>query len=143
MVMKVPPILAGSRVTEPQTLAKALMVWGDPAAVAEMTRLAKEGYDSHLLTVGRPETESDRNALRYRGLREELQTALVEKLREGSLVATGYDSRASLDAPRTTIPADRWRVLAPSFGDSSAADGGLAERNPALADCRGAEGRSR
>jgi DNA-binding winged helix-turn-helix (wHTH) protein len=103
-----------------------LMVWGDPSAVAEMTRLAKEGYDAPIFIVGRPETESDRKALRYRGLRGELKTALVEKLREGLLVATGYDSRASLAAPPATIPADRWRVLAPSFEESSAAGGGLA-----------------
>jgi hypothetical protein len=50
---------------------------------------------------------------------------LVAKLRDGSLVATGYDSRAAINAPPVAIPADRWRVLTPNFEDSSAAGGGL------------------
>jgi DNA-binding response OmpR family regulator len=113
-------------VTAGLTLADALVRWGDPAAVAEVTRLAGEGYDGPLIVlVPGPATEYERNVFRYRELRERLETALVAKLRDGSLVATGYDSRAAIDAPPATIPADRWRVLTPNFEDSSAAGGGL------------------
>lgn len=93
-----------------------------------MTHLAEEGYDGPLIAILGPETEYERNVFRYRELRERLRTALVAKLRDGSLDATGYDSRAAIDAPPVAIPADRWRVLIPNFDDSSAADGGLSIR---------------
>jgi DNA-binding winged helix-turn-helix (wHTH) protein len=114
------------KVTEPQTLADALLAWGDPEAVAEMTHLAQEGYNGpRLVILGGPETTSERNVSRYQSLRAQLESALIEKLREGSLTATGYSSRAAIDAAPVTIPADRWRVLTPNFMDSTAAAPGL------------------
>jgi Transcriptional regulatory protein, C terminal len=113
--------------THPLSLFEAMSTWGEPAAVAVMTRLVKDGYDGPSCGfLGGPETEYERNVSRYRELRERLETALVARLRDGSLVAVGYDSRAAIDAPPVAIPAGRWRVLIPNFEDSSAAGGGLA-----------------
>jgi hypothetical protein len=112
-----------SPMTEPQTLDGALLIWGEPAVVAEMSQLAREGCDGpQILQL---EVGSNRDVFRYRELREQLEAALVDDLRRGKLIAAGYDSRAPIDAPPVTIPADRWRVLIPDFEDSSASGGGI------------------
>ena len=112
--------------TEGRTLAEALLAWGDPAAVAELTELAEAGYDGPgIFSLEGPATACERKAFRYQELRSQLEQELSEKLRDGSLVATGYDSRAAIDAPPVAIPADRWRALTPNFEDSSGAGGGL------------------
>jgi len=113
-------------VPEGVTLEEALLRWGDPAIVAEVSRLAAEGYDipAFIWTLG-PETECERNVGRYRSLRGKLEEVLHASLRSGILVATGYDARAAIDASPVTIPADRWRVLVPDFSASSATVSGL------------------
>lgn len=58
--------------TEGKTLAEALLAWGDPAAVAEMIQLAKEGYDGPLIVIlGEPAGEYERKVLRYQELRSQ------------------------------------------------------------------------
>ena len=112
--------------TEPQTLEDALQAWCDPSLVAEMLQLKTQGYDGpQFVVAGRPETESERKQSRYRRLRKQLEAELLEKLRAGELVATGYDSRAAIDAPAIKIPADRWRILTANFKESSAATGNV------------------
>jgi len=111
-------------VTKALTLEEALRAWGDPAEVAEMTRLENEGCGWQESIVHRSEADS-RKIERCRELHERLETAQLARLREGSLIATGYDSRAAIDAPPTAVRADRWRVLTPNTEDSSAAGGGL------------------
>lgn len=112
--------------TEGKTLAEALLAWGDPAAVAEMIQLASEGCDGpQIVILGEPAGEYERKVLRYQELRSQLEQELIKKLRSDSLVATGYDSRAAIDAPPVAIPADRWRVLTPIFEDSSATAAGM------------------
>lgn len=108
------------------TLAEALLRWGDSTLVAEMTQLAKDGYDGPLIVlVPGPASTYERNVLRYRELREQLEQALLDKLRSGSPLATGYDVRAPINAEPLTIPGDRWRVLTPNYEDSSATDAGV------------------
>jgi len=111
--------------TKPQTLCGAILTWGAPVAVAEMTRLEKEGWEAPLSFVGGRETESDRQSARYRSIRVQLEVALIEDLRQGKLIASGYDSRAAIDALAVVIPPDRWRVLVPNFEDSSATANGV------------------
>ena len=113
--------------TEGKTLAEALLAWGDPAAVAEMTELAEGGYDGPgIFSLEGPVTGCERKVFRYQELRSQLEQELTQKLRDGSLVATGYDSRAAIDAPPVAVPADRWRVLTPILEDSSATAAGMA-----------------
>ena len=113
--------------TEGKTLAEALLAWGDPAAVAEMIQLAEGGYDGPIIIfLDGPKSEDERKVFRYQELRSQLEQELTQKLRDGSLVATGYDSRAAIDAPPVAVPADRWRVLTPILEDSSATAAGMA-----------------
>lgn len=111
-------------VIEGQPLGEALLTWGDPAAVAEIKQLEREGYAGpRMWIVEGPVTEDDRKGFRYDELREQLRAELVDKLRHGMLIASGYDSRGSIDAPPVTIPPDRWRIVSPDFDDSSAIAG--------------------
>ena len=109
------------------TLEEALRHWCDPTRAQEMLRLDKDGFSSPpmIIWAGCPETEYDRNTFRYGSLRSDLERELIDKLRRGVLTALGYDSRAAIDAPPVTISADRWRVLTPDFGESSATASGF------------------
>ena len=112
--------------TKPQTIEDALQTWCEPSLVAEMLQLKQQGYDGHqLFFAGGPETESERKQARYRYLREQLEAELLEKLKAGELMATGYDERAPIDARKITIPADRWRTLTANFQESSAVTGNV------------------
>ena len=111
----VPPVPSGS------TLKEALSRWGDPESAQEMLCLVRQGCDAPMiLSTSGPLSPAEERGLRYLSLREKLESEILERLRQGQLVATGYDSRAALDAPPITIPADRWRVLTPDFNKSSA-----------------------
>jgi hypothetical protein len=119
----VPPEVAP---VEGKTLEDALLTWGDPAAVTEMVRLAREGYHGPaIIVLGVPETEAEQKIFRYRSLREQLKAELLANLRQGKLVAAGFDARAAIDARPVTVPADRWRVLTPNYVDSSATGPGI------------------
>src|SRR5688500_8725593 len=85
-----------------------------------MLSLARRGYHGPMAFGSGPETESERNMFKYRSLREQLERSLLEKLRTGVLIASGYDARDPLDGPRVTIPSDRWRVLKANFVETSA-----------------------
>ena len=108
--------------TGPLSLFHAMCAWGDPAAVAEMIRLDRYSGPAISVIEGRP-LDSEQWVSRYRHLRQRLEEELIEKLRNGTLVASGYDSNAPIDAPAVTIPPDRWRVLTPDFDESTATSG--------------------
>jgi len=111
-------------VTEELPLVEALARWGDPALAAETTQLASEGYDGPSISIlGGPITPDERKYGRYQEVRELLQQELLEKLRQGVLIATGFDVRAAADAAAITIPPERWRSLVPRYDDASATDG--------------------
>lgn len=109
------------------TLEEALRHWCDPTRAQEMLRLDKDGFRGPLMimVLGGSESEYERNVMRHCSLRDDLERELIDKLRRGVLTAFGYDSRAAIDAPPVTIPADRWRVLTPDFGESSATASGF------------------
>jgi hypothetical protein len=110
-----------TREAGPCTLEEAVLRCCDPAAVSEMTSLSERGFKGPIMAWFPGElTDYERNVLRYEALREQLEKELTEKLKAGTLIAAGYDSRAPIDAAPTTIPGDRWRVLKPNFADSSA-----------------------
>jgi hypothetical protein len=91
-----------------------------------MLQLKTQGYGGpQFLLADSPWTKSERKQSRYRHLRHQLEGELMEKLRTGELVATGYDSRAVIDAPPNTIPADRWRTLTANYKESSATMGNV------------------
>jgi hypothetical protein len=113
-------------ITKPRSLEDALQVWCEPSLVAEMLQLKTQGYGGpQLLFPGGPETESERKQFRYWYLRKQLEAELMEKLKAGELIATGYDSLAPIDEPASTIPADRWRTLTANFKESSATTGNV------------------
>jgi hypothetical protein len=112
-------------ITEPQTLEGALQVWCEPSLVAEMLELKGQGCDCPIFIIGALETEFERKQGRYQSLRKQLEDEILEKLRVGELSATGYDSRAPIDAPPVAIPAARWRILRADFKESSAASGNI------------------
>jgi hypothetical protein len=112
-------------VPEGATLEEALRRWCDPAAVAEMERLADEGYDGPNVWILGEVTEYEVKVSRYQELRRQLETELMDKLRRGELAATGYDMRLALDAKPVVLSADRWRVLAPDFERSAARTGAV------------------
>jgi hypothetical protein len=92
-----------------------------------MLGLAEAGYDGpDVWVAGEPESEYSRQVNRYQELRERLRAELLDKLRRGELTATGYDTRAAIDAQRVVIPRDRWRTLEPDFEQSAARAGHLA-----------------
>jgi hypothetical protein len=113
-------------ITKPRSLEDALQSWCEPSLVAEMLQLKTQGYGGpQLLFPDGPETESERKQFRYLYLRKQLEAELLEKLKAGELIATGYDSGAPIDAPPNTIPADRWRTLTANYKESSATMGNV------------------
>ena len=110
------------------TLQAALWRWGNPGAVSELQQLVRQGFPNPLagflnLVTGRLET--DPRTDRARELQSLLQTDLLSKLRNGELLAIGYDLRQSIDAKPIEITPDRWRVLKPDFEKSEATTAGL------------------
>jgi hypothetical protein len=106
-------------------LEESLINEGDPALVAEMLQLKEEGYatpqDRYIATVS---AEGRSKGERYVKLRENLERTHLEQLLT-TLVATGFDSHASPDAPPKKIFPDRWRILTRNYEDSSASDRGM------------------
>ena len=112
----------------PLTLEEALRAWGDPAEVAEMTILRKEGAHEPLVHYPLgidPVPDYVVRRDRYDELRKQLEAAFVAQLQDGSLEARGYDERAPINAERVIVPAERWHELIPNFDGSSAAGAGV------------------
>ena len=109
----------------PLSLFEAMCAFGDPDRVSEMICLDHQGYSGPKIFFMGPITGDELPVWRYRELRQQLEEDLVAKLRAGTLVAIGYDSRAPISAPAVTIPADRWHVLVPNFDASTATDAGI------------------
>jgi DNA-binding winged helix-turn-helix (wHTH) protein len=89
-----------------------------------MTHLARHGCGGPHIRQYTPEKVD--GFFRHQDLRAMLERKLIQKLQQGTLVASGFASHAPLDAPMVTIPPDRWRSLVPDFEASSAADAGVA-----------------
>jgi hypothetical protein len=109
------------------SLFEATCEFGQPELVAEMLALHRKGYGGlTIMTVSSgPMSEDERLQARYDDLRGQLAEGFLRQLRDGTLVAFGYDSRGAVDDPPVRIPADKWRVLKPDFADSSATMPGM------------------
>lgn len=108
-----------------QTLAEAMLRWGDPKRVAALVEHEQMGSLSTFASIFGKETEAARRALPYTRITDELRDALIEKLRDGRLAATGFLQGAAPNAPPSVILAERWNTLTPDFGDSSATGSGI------------------
>jgi hypothetical protein len=103
------------------SLFEAMCEFGQQELVAAMLALLGKGYDApiRILSSG-PMSEDERLKGRYRDLRGQLEEGLLRQLRDGTLVASGYDSATGLSVPAASILADHWRVLKPDFENSTA-----------------------
>ncbi len=108
-----------------QTLAEAMLTWGDPKRVADFLEHEQTGPLSTFASIFGKETDADRWALPYTRVTDELRDALIGKLRDGRLAATGFLQGAAPNAPPSVILAERWNTLTPDFGDSSATGSGI------------------
>jgi hypothetical protein len=126
-------------VTKWLTLEEALRAKGDPAEVAELIGLEKEGHDGHqyFVALGAPETARERKARQYGKLRERLEAGLIAQLRDGLLVGTGRDPRLPVNAARVPLPPDRWHALELNFEDSSVLDGEVVIREVLVSSVEG------
>ena len=110
-----------------KSLSDAVEHWGDHQHVAELRRLGEMGYseETELAHVLRCQTKQDRLLDPFCNLIDRLREDLLDKLRAGSLVSTGFNPANQSDVPRRQIHFDLWRTLKPDFSDNSAQGGGL------------------
>src|SRR5690349_9058913 len=107
----------------PLALEQTLLACSDPELTAQMRELAKQGYDTD-----EPQyfvTARSQQIFRYRELRKQAEAGVIAQFLEGSLVASGYDTRAPIDSPAFDIPPQRWRTLTPDFKNSIATGEGI------------------
>jgi hypothetical protein len=109
----------------PQTLDMAMRVWGDPTLVAKLAEAERVGPLRTLASIFGSETWADRRTLPFTMITDLLRAALLEKLRDGRLSATGFERGAPVHAPPSGILAERWHCLIPDFSDSSATGAGI------------------
>ena len=126
----------GSRTwREPVDLAKGISTWMALYHYIEAPR-AERFYELDLKGFGEEQMwdpdgpledrlEFSSNHHRWKEDRKELERQIYWALREGRLVAKGYNSNAPIDAPRQAIPVDRWKDLKLDMKQSIATGSGI------------------
>jgi hypothetical protein len=101
-------------------LGEALLDSSEPELRKEYDRL--KGYD---FPGGSISESSESPKWQFRRIAEKMESAFLERLRNGEFLATGYDTRSLAGAAPTAIASDRWRVLVPNFEHSTASGPGI------------------
>jgi hypothetical protein len=109
------------------SLHDAMIFYGPEHEAETVAVLELEGYGGPgpmLDASGWPDEAEERDyrvkSFRLQDRTRVLQQALLRKLRNGDVYATGYSSQSALDEPAARITPDRWRVLRPNFLTSEA-----------------------
>lgn len=115
-------------------LKQAILVFSDTEDLDEYERavaaaLGKRAWSanpdiSDPATVARARSDTRLVSERNHASRM-LRLEFIKKLKRGELAAVGYVEPVAINSEQVEIPADKWNLLAPDFGNSKAVGAGL------------------
>ena len=110
--------------TKSLPLWEAAVHYGDRDDVRLWNDLESQGAGAPIGTVGPGSAPIDSNQhgrrSKFLELQKQLESSLVAKLREGSLLATAFVGPLEPSSRRQSVSSDLWAVLEPDFVNSDA-----------------------
>ncbi len=108
-------------------LREALKRYSEPEVWAQLEELREQGEALEVLRAHHHGSMSgiSEETFPYLGVEKRLVDSFLRELRDGLLIATGYDDRLPIRQKPAKIPAQLWRSLTPDFRDSTASGSGF------------------